>query len=133
MVRKAARLNHLVTKARRRLQELTFGMFNVPIAASKGVSGIGHIDILLRKYAAKGCDVIGLQATKKDGILEIMAAGYRVYFSSDCSGVNGRKGNMELDSRLMRKYGSKDGTTIESTLWSVCFSAGHHSCIVKTS
>ena len=66
--------------------------FNVCTAAFKGVNGIGHIDVLLRICAATGCDVIGLQETKRDGISEILAAGYRVYFSGYCSGVKGRKG-----------------------------------------
>ena len=40
----------------------------------------------------KGCEVITLQETKRDGTSEIFAAVYRVYFSGDCSGVKGRKG-----------------------------------------
>ena len=51
-------------------------------------NGICHIDVLLRICAAKGCDVIGLQETKRDGISEIVAAEYRVYFSI---GVRGKK------------------------------------------
>ena len=91
-MRKAARMKHKAARAKRRTQELTFGTFNVRTAAFKGVNGIGHIDVLLRICAAKGCDVIGLQETKRDGFSEIVAAGYRVYFSGDCSGVRGRKG-----------------------------------------
>ena len=36
------------TRARSRLEELTFGTFNVRTAAVNGVKGIGHIDTLLR-------------------------------------------------------------------------------------
>ena len=79
-------------RAKRRMQKLTFGTFNVRTAAVKGVNGISHIDVLSRICAAKGCDVIGLQETKGDGISGIVTAGYRVYFSCDCSGVKGRKG-----------------------------------------
>ena len=82
--------------AKRRMQELTFGTFNVRTAGCKGVNSIGHNDVLLRICAAKGCDVIGLQETKRDGISEIVAAVYRVYFSSDCSGVKGRQGQREV-------------------------------------
>ena len=78
--------------AKRRMQELTFGTFNVRIEAFNGVNGIGHIDVILRICAAKGCDVIGLQETKRDGISEIVAAGYRVYFNGYCTGVRGKKG-----------------------------------------
>ena len=60
-MRKAARMKHKAARAKRRTQEFTFGTLNVLTAAFKGVSGIGHIDVLLRICAAKGCDVIGLQ------------------------------------------------------------------------
>ena len=74
---KSIRKKHKATRARSRLEELTFGTFNVRKAA---VNGIGHIETLLRTRAAKGCDVIGLQETKRDGTFEISASGYRVCF-----------------------------------------------------
>ena len=83
--RKCARKKHKATRARSRLEELTLGTFNVRTAAVNGVDGIGHIDTLLRTCAAEGCDVIGLQETKRDGTSEISASGYRVFFSGDCS------------------------------------------------
>ena len=67
MERKSARKKHNAARARSRLEELTFGTFNVRTAAINGVNGIGHIDTLLRTCAAKGCYVIGLQETKRDG------------------------------------------------------------------
>ena len=73
--RKSVRKKHMATRARSRLEELTFGTFNVRTAAINGVNGIGHIDTLLRTCAAKGCDVIGLQETKRDGTSEISASG----------------------------------------------------------
>ena len=90
--RKSVRKKHKATRARSRLEELTFGTFNVRTAAVNGVNGIGHIDTLLRTYAAKGCDVIELQETKKDGTFEISASRCRIFFSGDCSMVKGRKG-----------------------------------------
>ena len=60
-------MKHKVTSARSRMEELTFGTFNARTAAINGVNGIGHIDTLLRPRAVKGCDVIGLQETKRDG------------------------------------------------------------------
>ena len=79
--------------ARPWLEELTLGTFSTRTAAVNGVNGIGHIDTLLGPCAAKGCDVIGLQETKRDGASEIVASGYRVFFSGDCSGIRskGRK------------------------------------------
>ena len=63
MVRKTARMKHKATRARSRLDELTFGTFNVRTAAVNGVNGIGHIDTL----CYKGCHVAGLQETNLNG------------------------------------------------------------------
>ena len=55
---------------RSRLDELTFGTFNVRTAAVNGVNGIGHIDTdidtdtLRRPGGSKDCDVFGLQEIK---------------------------------------------------------------------
>ena len=83
MEKESARKKHKAAAARSRLEELTFGTFNVRTAAVNGVNGIGHIDTLLRTCAAKGCDVIGLQETNRDGTFEISASGYRVFFNGD--------------------------------------------------
>ena len=114
--RKAARKKHKAARARSRLEELTFRTFNVRTAAANGVNGIGHIDNLLRPCAAKDCDVIGLQETKGDRTSEIVASGYCVFFSGDCSGVKGRKGQhgvgLEIKEEIVKKAG-EDGITIE--------------------
>ena len=78
--RKYVRKKYKATRARSRLEELTFGTFNVCTAAVNGVNGIGHVDTLLRTCAAKGCDVIVLQEVKRDGTSKISASGYRVFF-----------------------------------------------------
>ena len=52
--RRKKRAARKAARAKRRMQELTFGTFNVRTAAFKGVNGIGHIDVLLRICAAKG-------------------------------------------------------------------------------
>ena len=63
-VRKAARMKRKSDRAWSRLDKLTFGTFNVRIAAVNGVvNGIGHIDTFLRPWVLKNCDVIGLQET----------------------------------------------------------------------
>ena len=101
---------------RGRLEELTFGTFNVRKAAVNGINGIGHIDTLLRLCAAKGCEVIGLQETKRKGTSKIVASGYRVFFSGDCSEVKGRKGQhgigLAIKEDTVNKAG-EDGITIE--------------------
>ena len=112
----AARMKHQAIRARRRLEELTIGTFNVRTVAAKGVNGIGYIVCLLRICAGKGCEVIGLPETKRDRTSEIMAAGNRVYLSGDCSGVKGGKGQRgvrpAVKEEIAKKYG-KDGITIE--------------------
>ena len=114
--RKFARKKHKAARAKFRLEELTFGTFNVFIAAVNGVNGIGHIGTLVRPCAAKGCDVVGLQETKRDGTSENAAFGYRVFFSGDCSGVKGRKRQhavgLAIKDNIVKKAG-EDGVTIE--------------------
>ena len=86
-------MKHKAARARSRLDELTLGTFKARPVAANSVNGIGHINTLLRPCAARGCNVIGLQETKREGTSEIVAYGYRVYFSGDCSGVKRGKGN----------------------------------------
>ena len=43
--RKSVRKKHKATRARSRLEELTFGTFNVRTAAVNGVNGIGHMTV----------------------------------------------------------------------------------------
>ena len=97
--RNAASIKHKAAKARSRLEQLTFGTFNIRTAAVNGVNGIGFIDALPRPCVANVCDVIGLQETKRYRTSEIVASGYRVVFSGDCSGVKGRKGRHGLNWR----------------------------------
>lgn len=59
--------------AKRRLQELMFGMFNVRTPAFEGVNGIGHIDALSRICATKSCDVVRLPEIKRDRISEFVS------------------------------------------------------------
>ena len=115
--RKAARKKQKATRVRSRLDELTLGTLNVRTEAVNGANGIGHIDTLVGSCAAKGCDAIGLQETKRDGTFEVVASGYRVSFSGDYSGgVKGRKG--QDGAGLVRKGGiainaGKDGFAID--------------------
>ena len=114
--RKAARMKHKAARARSRLEEFTSGTFNVRTAAVNGVNGVGHIDTLLRPFAAKGCDVIGLQEAKRDGNSEIVASGYRVFFSDDCSGVKGGKRQhgvgLAIKEKIVKNAG-ESGITIK--------------------
>ena len=72
--RRGKRAARKVARVRSRLDELTFGTFEISTAATNGVNGIGHIDTQLRPCAARGCDVLGLEDTKRDGTSEIVAS-----------------------------------------------------------
>ena len=113
---KSVRKKHEAARARSRLEELTFGTFNVRTAAVNGVNGMGYIGTLLKTCAAKDCNVIGLQETKRDGTSEISVSGYRVFFSGDYSMVKGRKGQhgvgLAIKEEVVKKAG-EDGITIE--------------------
>ena len=115
--RMSVRKKHKATRARSRLEELTFGTFNVRTAAVNGVNGIGAIDTLLRTCAAKSCEVIGLQETKRDGTSKISASSYHVFFySGDCSMVKGRKGQHRVGLAIKEeivKNAGEDGIIIE--------------------
>ena len=109
-------MEHKAASTRSRLEEITLSTFNVRTAAVNGVNGIGHVNTLLRPCAAKGCDVIGLQKSKRGGTSKIVASGYRVYFSGDCSGVKGREEQhgvgLAITGEIVKKAG-KDGITIK--------------------
>ena len=59
-MRKVAHVKYKAARVKARLDELTFGTFNVCKAAVNGVNGIGHIESLLRPCAVRGCTVIRL-------------------------------------------------------------------------
>ena len=114
--RKVAHKKHKAARTRSRLEELTFGTFNIRPAAVNGVNGIDHIDTLLRPCAEKGCDVIELQETKRDGTSEIVASGCRVFLSGDCSEDKGRNRQhgvrLAIKKEIVEKAG-KDSITME--------------------
>ena len=109
-------MEHKAAKARSRLDELTFATFNVRTSVVNGFNGIDHIDTLLRLCAAKSCDAIGLQETKRDETSITVISGYHVYFSGDCSEIKGRKRQhrvgLAIKEEIVKKVG-KDGIVIE--------------------
>ena len=56
--------------------------YNVRTLAVKGKNGYGHDGRVLAKGRQLGCDVLGLQETRRSGSPTFLAAGYRVF----CSG-----------------------------------------------
>ena len=77
-----------MAKARSRNGELNVATWNVRSLSLTGRRGAGHAEVLSQKCKVLGCDVIGLQETRRPGRTEFTAAGYRVF----CSGVDGSTG-----------------------------------------
>ena len=62
--------------------------WNVRSLSLTGRRGAGHAEVLLQKCKVLGCDVIGLQETRRPERTEFATAEYRVF----CSGVDGNSG-----------------------------------------
>ena len=86
--RRTAKTSQNMTRARSRTGELNVATWNVRSLSLTGRRGAGHAEVLLHKCKVLGCDVIGLQETRRPGRTEFATAGYRVF----CSGVDGSSG-----------------------------------------
>ena len=86
--RRIAETSQNVARARSRTGDLNVATWNVRSLFLTGRRGAGHVEVLLQKCKVLGCDVIGLQETRRPGRTELAAAGYRVF----CSGVDGSTG-----------------------------------------
>ena len=97
--RKSVRKKHKAARARSRLEELTFGTFNVRTAAVNGVNDIGYIDNLLRTCAAKGCDVPSDCRRPRGTELRKFRhlSGYRVFLMVIVAWLGAGKDSMGLD------------------------------------
>ena len=86
--RRDAKTGQNVARLRYRTGELNVATWNVRSLSLTGRRGAGHAEVLLQKRKVLGCDVIGLQKTRRPGRTEFAAAGYHVF----CSGVDGSTG-----------------------------------------
>ena len=86
--RRNTKTSQNVARARSRTGELNVATWNVRSLSLTGRRGAGHAEVLFQKCKVLGCDVIGLQETRRTGQTEFAAAGYRVF----CSGVDGSSG-----------------------------------------
>ena len=86
--RRDAKTSQNVARARSRTGEFNVATWNVRSLSLTGRRGAGHAEVLLQKCKVLGCDVIGLQETRRPGRTAFAAAGYRVF----CSGVDGSTG-----------------------------------------
>ena len=109
---KVARMKHKAARARSRQEELTYGTFNVRTAAVNGVNGIGHIDTLLRPCAAKGCDVIGLQETKRERTSELWYLDTASFSAVIATGKKATWVGLAIKENIVKKAG-KDSIAIK--------------------
>ena len=83
-----AKTSQNVARARSRIGDLNVATWNARSLSLTGRRGTGHAEVLLQKRKVLGCDVIGLQETRRPGRSQFAAAGFRVF----CSGVDGSSG-----------------------------------------
>ena len=80
-------------RARARGRENAVATHHVRTMAVDGTHGVGRALDVLSVYDRLGCDVIGLQETRRSGHSAFNQAGYLVYCSGECDGENdGKKG-----------------------------------------
>ena len=78
-------------RPRARGREITVAPHNVRTMAVDGKRGVGRALDVLSVYDRLGCDVIGLQVTRRSGHSAFSQAGYLVYCSGECGDENGGK------------------------------------------
>ena len=80
-------------RARARGRNITVATHNVRTMAVDGTHGVGRALDVLSVSDRLGCDVVGLQETRRSGHSAFSQAGYLVYCSGECGGENdGKKG-----------------------------------------
>ena len=87
LLRQRERRNRTRTRGR----EITVATHNVRTMAVDGKHGVGRALDVLSVYDRLGCDIIGLQETRRSGHSAFSQAGYLVYCSSECGDENGGK------------------------------------------
>ena len=78
-------------RARARGREIIVTTHNVRTMAVDGKHGVGRALDVLSVYDRLGCDVIGLQETRRSGHSAFSQAGFLVYCSSECGDEKGGK------------------------------------------
>ena len=84
-----------------------------------GTHGVGWALDVLSAYDRLGCDVIGLQGTRRSGHLAFSQAGYLVYCSGECGGGNGGKKGQGLSVRTSTTRAACPSESISDRLLNV--------------
>ena len=64
--------------------------YNARTMAATGKHGVGRTADVLQQCSDAGCDIVGLQETRRSGHSTLKAGGYIVYFSGE-TGLDGEK------------------------------------------
>ena len=98
------------TRPTRASKEIMVATWNTRTMAEKGRSnGIGHAETLLRRARRAGCDIVGLQETRRSLPTSFQAAGYTVF----CSGGEEGKGTHGVGLAVCNSIVSKKGYSPE--------------------
>ena len=89
--RRLLRQSTASNRARARGREITVATHNTRLMAVDGTHGVGRALDVLSVYDRLGCDVIGLQETRRSRHSGSSQAGYSVDCSGECGGENGGK------------------------------------------
>ena len=91
--RRAARRQASNDRDRARRRALAIATHNVRTMAVDGKHGVGRAAEVLDVYQEMGCDIVGLQETRRSGQSALLQAGYAVYCSGESGGDGeGKKG-----------------------------------------
>ena len=92
--RRAARRQASNDRDRAHRRELVIATHNVRTMAVDGKHGVGRAAKVFDVYQEMGCDIIGLQETRRSGQSALLQAGYVVYCSGESGGDGeGKKGH----------------------------------------
>ena len=78
-------------RARARGRAIAVATHDVRMMAVDGTHRVGRALYFLSVYDRLGCEVIGLQETRRSGHSAFSQAGFLVYCSGECGGENGGK------------------------------------------
>ena len=91
--RRAARRQASNDRGRARRRELVIATHNVWTMAVDGKHGVGRAAEVLDVYQEMGCDIIGLQETRRSDQSALLQTGYAIYCSGESGGdEEGKKG-----------------------------------------
>ena len=104
--RRAARRQASNDRDRARRRELVIATHNVRTMAVDGKHGVGTAAEVLDVYQEMGCDIIGLQETRRSGQSALLQAGYVVYCSGESGGDGeGKKGQGGVGLAVRKSIG----------------------------